>query len=83
MIVNRLDLAGGTLAVREWPGDGTPVLVWHALGQAASGGVAGAIASRLAAHGLHPYAIDGPGFTELGEALGDVIGEWAERVGIT
>jgi alpha-beta hydrolase superfamily lysophospholipase len=43
------------------------------------------MAGRLAAHGLHPFAIDGPGFgesSELRETLGDVIGEWAERVGI-
>ena len=64
MSVRRLDLASGVLAVREWPGEGTPVLMWHALGQAASGAFAGIIAGRLAAHGLRPYAIDGPGFGE-------------------
>lgn len=64
MNVHRLDLAGRTLAVREWPGAGTPLLAWHALGQAASGAFAAIIASRLAAHGLHPYAVDGPGFGE-------------------
>jgi pimeloyl-ACP methyl ester carboxylesterase len=62
--LHRLDLSGGTLAVREWDGAGTPLLVWHALGQAASGAFAGVMATRLAAHGLHPYAIDGPGFGE-------------------
>jgi len=64
MSVHRLDLAGVTLAVREWHGGGTPVLVWHALGQAASGAFAGVIARRLEVHRLHPYAIDAPGFGE-------------------
>lgn len=73
MNVRRLELSGGTLAVRDWDGDGTPLLVWHALGQAASGAFAGVMAERLTAHGLHLYAIDGPGF---GESTALPIGEY-------
>lgn len=69
--MRRLDLAGGPLAVREWPGDGTPVLVWHALGQAASGAFVDVMAARLAAHGLRPLAIDGPGFGESAALTAD------------
>lgn len=71
MNVRRLDLASGALAVREWPGDGTPVLVWHALGQAASGAFVDVMAARLAAHGLRPLAIDGPGFGESAAVTAD------------
>ena len=59
MNLHRLDLSGGTLAVREWDGEGRPLLGWHALGQAAAGAFAGVMAARLAAHGLHPHAIEG------------------------
>lgn len=64
MDIHRLDLAGGTLAVREWPGGERPLLIWHALGQAASGAFAETIATRLGAHGLRPFAVDAPGFGE-------------------
>jgi pimeloyl-ACP methyl ester carboxylesterase len=55
--------AAGTLAVREWPGDGgTPLVFWHALGPCASGAELVELAPRLAAYGLAPVSVDGPGF---------------------
>lgn len=53
----------GTLAVREWPTDGgTPLVFWHALGPCASGAELVELAPRLAAHGIAPVSVDGPGF---------------------
>jgi pimeloyl-ACP methyl ester carboxylesterase len=53
----------GTLAVREWPAGGsTPLVFWHALGPCASGAELVELAPRLAAHGLAPFSVDGPGF---------------------
>ena len=53
----------GTLAAREWENDGgTPLLFWHALGPCASGAELVELAPRLAAHGLAPISVDGPGF---------------------
>jgi pimeloyl-ACP methyl ester carboxylesterase len=53
----------GTLAVREWPSDGgTPLVFWHALGPCASGAELVELAPRLAAHGIAPVSVDGPGF---------------------
>jgi pimeloyl-ACP methyl ester carboxylesterase len=53
----------GTLAVREWPGDGdTPLVFWHALGPCASGAELVELAPRLAARGIAPFSVDGPGF---------------------
>jgi pimeloyl-ACP methyl ester carboxylesterase len=53
----------GTLAVREWPSDGrTPLVFWHALGPCASGAELIELAPRLAAHGIAPFSVDGPGF---------------------
>jgi pimeloyl-ACP methyl ester carboxylesterase len=55
--------AAGTLAVREWPSDGgTPLVFWHALGPCASGAGLVELAPRLAAHGIVPVSVDGPGF---------------------
>ena len=55
--------AAGTLAVREWPSDGrTPLVFWHALGPCASGAELVELAPRLAAHGIAPVSVDGPGF---------------------
>ena len=55
--------AAGTLAVREWSDGGdTPLVFWHALGPCASGAELVELAPRLAAHGLAPYSVDGPGF---------------------
>lgn len=50
------------MTVREWPGTGTPLLAWHALGQATSGAFLDVAAERLAEHGLRPFALDAPGF---------------------
>src|SRR3954447_13536467 len=53
----------GTLAVRVWQSDGgTPLVFWHALGPCASGAELVELAPRLAAHGLAPVSVDGPGF---------------------
>ena len=53
----------GTLAVREWPADGdTPLVFWHALGPCASGAELVELAPRLAARGIAPFSVDGPGF---------------------
>lgn len=53
----------GTLAVREWPGDGgTPLVFWHALGPCASGAELVELAPRLSAQGIAPFSVDGPGF---------------------
>ena len=53
----------GTLAVREWRRDGeTPLVFWHALGPCASGAELVELAPRLAAHGIAPVSVDGPGF---------------------
>lgn len=53
----------GTLAVREWSSDrGTPLVFWHALSPCASGAELVELAPRLAAHGLTPVSVDGPGF---------------------
>jgi len=53
----------GTLAVRVWASDGgTPLVFWHALGPCASGAELVELAPRLAAHGLAPVSVDGPGF---------------------
>ena len=52
----------GELAVRDWGGDGVPVLFWHALGPCASGAELVEIAPRLVAGGYHPYSVDGSGF---------------------
>ena len=55
--------AVGTLAVREWSdGANTPLVFWHALGPCASGAELVELAPRLAAHGLAPFSVDGPGF---------------------
>jgi pimeloyl-ACP methyl ester carboxylesterase len=55
--------AAGTLAVREWPSDGgVPLVFWHALGPCASGAELVELAPRLAAHGIAPFSVDGPGF---------------------
>ena len=55
--------AAGTLAVREWSdGAGTPLVFWHALGPCASGAELVELAPRLAAHGIAPVSVDGPGF---------------------
>ena len=62
MRLRHVEAGGTTLAVREWPGDGTPLVAWHALGQAASGAFLDVAAARLAEHGLRPYALDAPGF---------------------
>jgi pimeloyl-ACP methyl ester carboxylesterase len=60
--LHRLEAGGAALAVREWPGRGTPLLAWHALGQATSGAFLDVFAGRLAEHGLRPLALDAPGF---------------------
>ena len=53
----------GTLAVRRWPSDGgIPLVFWHALGPCASGAELVELAPRLAAHGIAPFSVDGPGF---------------------
>ena len=53
----------GTLAVREWRSDGgVPLVFWHALGPCASGAELVELAPRLAAHGIAPVSVDGPGF---------------------
>jgi pimeloyl-ACP methyl ester carboxylesterase len=62
LLLRHVDAGGITLAVREWPGEGTPLLAWHALGPAASGAFLDVAAAGLAAHGVRPYALDGPGF---------------------
>lgn len=55
--------AAGTLAVREWPNSGgTPLVFWHALGPCASGAELVELAPRLAAKGIAPFSVDGPGF---------------------
>jgi pimeloyl-ACP methyl ester carboxylesterase len=55
--------SAGTLAVREWSdGGGVPLVFWHALGPCASGAELVELAPRLAAHGIAPYSVDGPGF---------------------
>ena len=65
--------------------------MWHALGQAASGAFAGIIAARLAAHGLRPFAIDGPGFGESAplaaadytvELLADILIQASDALGL-
>lgn len=56
--------AAGTLAVREWPNSGgTPLVFWHALGPCASGAELVELAPRLAAKGIAPFSVDGPGFS--------------------
>jgi pimeloyl-ACP methyl ester carboxylesterase len=52
----------GELAVRDWGGDGIPLLFWHALGPCASGAELVEVAPGLVAGGYHPYSVDGPGF---------------------
>jgi pimeloyl-ACP methyl ester carboxylesterase len=52
----------GDLAVREWGGDGTPFVFWHALGPLASGAELVEVAPRLVAHGYRVLSVDGPGF---------------------
>jgi len=53
----------GTIAVREWPSDGgIPLVFWHALGPCASGAELVELAPRLAAGGIVPVSVDGPGF---------------------
>jgi pimeloyl-ACP methyl ester carboxylesterase len=53
----------GTLAVREWSdGAGTPLVFWHALGPCASGAELVELAPLLAARGIAPVSVDGPGF---------------------
>ena len=52
----------GNVAVRDWGGDGVPLVFCHALGPCASGGELVELAPRLVAHGYHPYSVDGPGF---------------------
>ena len=52
----------GGLAVRDWGGDGVPLLFWHALGPCASGAELVEVAPRLVARGYHPYSVDGAGF---------------------
>ncbi|MGN6797969.1 MAG: alpha/beta fold hydrolase [Gaiellaceae bacterium] len=53
----------GTLALREWPSNGgTPLVFWHALGPCASGAELVELAPRLAARGIAPVSVDGPGF---------------------
>jgi pimeloyl-ACP methyl ester carboxylesterase len=55
--------AAGTLAVREWSdAGGTPLVFWHALGPCASGAELVELAPRLAAAGIAPFSVDGPGF---------------------
>lgn len=62
--MHRLEVGGTTLAVREWEGGGTPLLAWHALGQAGSGFFVDVMADRLLERGLHPRALDAPGFAQ-------------------
>lgn len=50
------------LAVRDWGGDGVPVVFWHGLGACASGAELVEVAPRVAARGYHPYSVDAPGF---------------------
>lgn len=50
------------LAVRDWGGDGVPLVFWHALGPCASGAELVEVAPRLVARGYHPRSVDGPGF---------------------
>ena len=52
----------GTLAVRDWGGDGVPLVFWHALGPCATGAELVEVAPRLVAHGVAPLSVDGPGF---------------------
>jgi pimeloyl-ACP methyl ester carboxylesterase len=53
----------GTLAVRAWSENGgTPLVFWHALGPCASGAELVELAPRLAASGIAPFSVDGPGF---------------------
>lgn len=53
----------GTLAVRTWSENGgTPLVFWHALGPCASGAELVELAPRLAAQGIAPFSVDGPGF---------------------
>jgi pimeloyl-ACP methyl ester carboxylesterase len=54
--------AAGTLAVREWESKGVSLVFWHALGPCATGAELVELAPRLAAQGLAPISVDGPGF---------------------
>ncbi len=62
-VVRRVEIEGARLALREWgPGDGRPILFWHALGPAGSGATIGEVAPVLAGRGYRVVAVDGPGF---------------------
>ena len=52
----------GSLAVRDWGGEGIPLVFWHAMGPCASGAELVEVGPVLAARGYHPYSVDGPGF---------------------
>jgi pimeloyl-ACP methyl ester carboxylesterase len=61
--VDRLDVGGGTLAVRSW-GDptGRPVVFRHPLGDVTSSAYLTELAPVLTARGHRLVAPDGPGF---------------------
>ena len=74
----------GTLAVREWDSDGgTPLLFWHALGPCASGAELVELAPRLAAYGLAPISVDGPGFGASPPAIAYDLASLAELLRAT
>jgi pimeloyl-ACP methyl ester carboxylesterase len=59
--VRTLEIDGAQIAVRDW-GDGAAIVLWHALGPAASGATIGEAAPVLAERGYRTLAIDAPGF---------------------
>jgi pimeloyl-ACP methyl ester carboxylesterase len=65
------ELAGATVALREWGGDGPAIVFWHALGPAGSGATLGEVAPVLAARGFRVVAVDGPGFGASPELDGE------------
>jgi pimeloyl-ACP methyl ester carboxylesterase len=60
--VTTVELAGATIALREWGTDGPAIVFWHALGPAGSGATFGEVAPVLVARGFRVAAVDGPGF---------------------
>jgi pimeloyl-ACP methyl ester carboxylesterase len=61
--MRRIDLVEAELAIHEWGDRRAPTFVfWHALGLDASGRMLDEVAPRIAAHGFHVVAVDGPGF---------------------
>jgi pimeloyl-ACP methyl ester carboxylesterase len=87
-----VEVAGATLAVREWgEPDGRPILLWHALGPVMSAALYGELEPALRSTAFRLIAPDAPGFGASPElapeqyeiaALVDLLWELADELGL-